>query len=125
MGATTQDRRETVQGLRGAFLIGAPVAILLASALGYLLAGRALAPVEAMRRRAAGITLEQSGERLPLPAADDEIRHLGETLNAMLDRIEESLAEHRALMQAIEARDAAGASALMLTHFRSGLAAAA
>lgn len=95
VGATTQDRRETLQGLRGAFLIGAPVAILLASALGYLLAGRALAPVEAMRRRAAGITLEQSGERLPLPAADDEIRHLGETLNAMLDRIEESLARER------------------------------
>ena len=43
------------------------VAILLASLLGYLLAGRALAPVESMRRRAAGITLERSGERLPLP----------------------------------------------------------
>jgi DNA-binding GntR family transcriptional regulator len=40
-------------------------------------------------------------------------------------RLEESLAEHRALMQAIEGRDAPGASALMRTHFLQGLAAAA
>jgi DNA-binding GntR family transcriptional regulator len=40
-------------------------------------------------------------------------------------RLQESLAEHRALMQAIEARDAPGASALMRTHFLQGLAAAA
>ena len=53
--------------------IGGPVAILLASLLGYLLAGRAMAPVESMRRRAAEITLERSGERLPLPRADDEL----------------------------------------------------
>lgn len=40
-------------------------------------------------------------------------------------RIEESLAEHRLLMQAIAARDGAGAAAHMQAHFRSGLAAAA
>jgi DNA-binding GntR family transcriptional regulator len=39
-------------------------------------------------------------------------------------RLAESLAEHRALMDAIEARDAAGASRLMHAHFRSGLDAA-
>ena len=40
-------------------------------------------------------------------------------------RIEESLAEHRALMQAIAAHDAACATALMRAHFERGLAAAA
>ena len=40
-------------------------------------------------------------------------------------RLEESLAEHRALMQAIAARDAAAAAALMHAHFESGLEAAA
>ena len=40
-------------------------------------------------------------------------------------RLAESLAEHRALMAAIEARDAAGASQLMREHFASGLEAAA
>jgi len=39
-------------------------------------------------------------------------------------RLSESLAEHRALMQAIEARDAASAGRLMQAHFASGLEAA-
>ncbi len=40
-------------------------------------------------------------------------------------RLAESLAEHRALMQAIESRDAMRARSLMQDHFSSGLAAAA
>ena len=40
-------------------------------------------------------------------------------------RLAESLAEHRALMQAIEAHDAEAASRLMREHFASGLQAAA
>jgi DNA-binding GntR family transcriptional regulator len=40
-------------------------------------------------------------------------------------RIDESLAEHRALMQAIAARDGAAAARLMRAHFDSGLGAAA
>jgi len=40
-------------------------------------------------------------------------------------RLAESLAEHRALMAAIERRDAAGAAALMREHFAQGLRAAA
>lgn len=40
-------------------------------------------------------------------------------------RIEESLAEHRALMAAIERRDPAAAAALMRSHFDNGLAATA
>jgi signal transduction histidine kinase len=94
-GASTQDRSETLAGLAGSFLIGAPIALLLACGLGYLLAGRALVPVEAMRRRAREITLERTGERLPLPRADDEIHQLGATLNEMLDRIEASLERER------------------------------
>ena len=39
-------------------------------------------------------------------------------------RLTESLAEHRALMSALEARDAPGAGALMRTHFDNGLQAA-
>lgn len=98
VGSSNGDREEALAGLAGAFAVGGPIALLLASGLGYLLAGRALAPVEAMRRRAAEITLERSGERLPLPKADDEIRHLGETLNTMLDRLEASLERERAFV---------------------------
>jgi two-component system, OmpR family, sensor kinase len=94
-GASTGDREEALEGIAGAFLIGAPLALVIASGLGYLLASRSLAPVQVMRRRADEITLERSGERLPLPRADDEIHRLGETLNRMLDRIEASLERQR------------------------------
>ncbi len=95
VGSSTDDGNETLAGLAHAFLIGAPLAIVLASGLGYLLAGRSLAPVEAMRRRAQEITAERSGERLPLPRAEDEIHHLGETLNLMLDRLEAGIRRER------------------------------
>ena len=39
-------------------------------------------------------------------------------------RIEESLAEHRAIMQALAARDANAAAERMREHFRNGLEAA-
>ncbi len=65
-GASTGDRGEALAGIAGAFLVGAPLALALAGVLGYLLATRALAPVESLRRRADAITLERSGERLPL-----------------------------------------------------------
>ena len=94
-GASTGDRTEALEGIAGAFAIGAPLALALAGALGYLLATRALAPVESLRRRADAITLERSGDRLPLPEAEDELRRLAETLNAMLDRIEASLERER------------------------------
>jgi signal transduction histidine kinase len=94
-GSSVGDRNEALAGIAGAFAIGAPLALLVASGLGYLLAARSLAPVEGMRSRASGITLERSGERLPLPTAEDEIHRLAETLNTMLDRIEASLERQR------------------------------
>jgi signal transduction histidine kinase len=94
-GVSTDDRAEALGGIAGAFAIGGPIAVLLASGLGYLLAARSLAPVEAITRRAGEITLARSGERLPLPRAEDEINRLATTLNAMLERIEESLERER------------------------------
>jgi signal transduction histidine kinase len=48
-----------------------------------------------MRRRASDVSLSRGGERLPLPAAHDEIRRLGETLNEMLDRLQRSFERER------------------------------
>jgi two-component system, OmpR family, sensor kinase len=94
-GASTEDRDAALESIATALAIGAPLALLLASALGYALAARALSPVTRMQTRAGQITLERSGERLPLPPARDELHDLGETLNAMLDRIEASLEHER------------------------------
>jgi two-component system OmpR family sensor kinase len=95
VGASLEDRNDALDNVITSFLIGGAVAVLLASGVGYLLARAGLSPVEAMRRRAAQISLARAGERLPLPAAKDEIRSLGETLNDMLARLQESFERER------------------------------
>lgn len=95
VGATKENRAETLSSLRTAFLIGGPIALLVAALGGYLLAGAALRPIEAMRRRAAEISASSLDERLPVPPADDEVARLGRTLNEMLARIEDGLARER------------------------------
>jgi two-component system, OmpR family, sensor kinase len=95
VGQSLDDRDETLSGLVTSFAVGGPIAVLLASVLGYLLATAGLRPVEAMRRRAGAVSLSRGSERLPLPAAHDEVRRLGETLNEMLDRLQRSFDRER------------------------------
>ena len=95
MGSSLDDRREALAGLATQFLIGGPVALLLASLAAYWAAGSALRPVEAMRRRAATISAGGPDERLPVSPANDELRRLGETLNEMLARLEVGIERER------------------------------
>ena len=95
VGASLEDREEALDGLLAQLLVVGPLALLLTSISGYFLAGAALGPVEAMRRRAADISSDRADQRLPLPQAKDEIRRLGETLNDMLGRLEAGLARER------------------------------
>jgi heavy metal sensor kinase len=95
VGATSEDRAETLSSLRTELLIIGPLALALTSLAGYLLAGLSLRPVESMRRRAEAISAETPGERLPVPETGDEIERLAETLNAMLSRLEEALQRER------------------------------
>ena len=95
VGQSLGDRDETLHGLLASFAIGGPVAVVIASLLGYGLATATLRPVDAMRRRASAVSLEGSGALLPLPAARDEIRDLGETLNEMLERLRASFEHER------------------------------
>jgi two-component system OmpR family sensor kinase len=95
VGATRANRTETLLSLRNAFLIGGPLALILASLAGYGLAGAALRPIESMRRRAADISASSLDDRLPVPPAGDEVSRLGETLNEMLTRIGDGLARER------------------------------
>jgi signal transduction histidine kinase len=95
VGQSLDDRDETLGNLVASFVIGGPAAVVLASLLGYALAAAGLRPVEAMRRRAQDVSLSRGGDRLPLPAARDEIRRLGETLNEMLDRLRRSFERER------------------------------
>jgi heavy metal sensor kinase len=95
VGASLEDHDETLDELLAQLLVVGPLALLLAAGVGYVVSAGALRPVEVMRRRAEDISSEGSGQRLPVPPAHDEIRRLGETLNAMLGRLEAGLERER------------------------------
>lgn len=95
VGTTLEVQIDTLAGFRSELLIAGPIALILASLTGYLLAGLSLRQVDAMRRHAAAISAETPGERLPVPPTGDELERLGQTLNAMLDRLEHALRRER------------------------------
>lgn len=95
VGTSLEAREDALETLLILLLIGGPVALALASLLGYGLATAALRPVESMRREAAAVSALEPGRRLSLPPADDEIRRLGVTLNEMLGGLELALDRER------------------------------
>ena len=95
VGASLNDRDGALQGLRRQLYVVGPLALLLASLLGYGIATAALRPVDAMRAEAAGISAADLGRRLPVPPARDEISRLADTLNAMLGRLQAALERER------------------------------
>jgi heavy metal sensor kinase len=98
VGTSLGGRDDAIASVGTLLLIGGPIALLLAALAGYGALTVALAPVESMRRRAAGIHHAASGARLPVPPTDDEIARLGETLNEMLARLEDAFARERAFV---------------------------
>ena len=98
VGASLTERNHTLTLLSDLLFVGGPALLILTCLAGYVLAARALAPVEKMSVQAATISGSPAGDRLPIPEARDEIRRLGDTLNALLDRVEEALARERAFV---------------------------
>ena len=72
-----------------------PLSLLLAGGIGYMLARRALAPAERIRRDTDEITAERLDQRLQVPNPGDELGRLAQTINAMIARLERSFAEVR------------------------------
>jgi two-component system heavy metal sensor histidine kinase CusS len=66
------------------------IAVALAGLLGWIAVGRGLAPLQAIRQGAAGVTANRLDYRLALEAVPVELADLAGTLNDMLARLEES-----------------------------------
>lgn len=95
VAAPLTERDQALDSLSRLLLIGGPIALLLASLAAYGVATAALRPVEEMRRGAERISGDDPSARLPVPGADDEIADLGETLNELLERLDESIRRER------------------------------
>jgi two-component system, OmpR family, sensor kinase len=97
-GATLSDRQEALDGLLAELAIGAPLALVVTSYAGWVVAGLALRPVERIRAEAAAISASEPERRLPVPPGNDELARLASTLNVMLDRLQEALSRERRIV---------------------------
>jgi signal transduction histidine kinase len=69
--------------------------LVVAAAIGWVVAGRVLAPLKRITGTAQRMSEEHLAERIPVTGPDDELRELGETLNSMLDRLADSFDTQR------------------------------
>jgi len=88
IGHPMEEEIETLDAFRGYMLWFAPLLLLGASAGGYWLSRRALAPVDALTRTARTISGHNLSSRLEQLHTGDELQRLSDTLNEMLGRIE-------------------------------------
>ena len=88
IGHPLHEEVETLDRFRQYLLWFAPLLLLGASAVGYWLSRRALAPVDTLARTARTISGHNLSSRLEKLNTGDELQRLSDTLNEMLARIE-------------------------------------
>ncbi|RPF28026.1 signal transduction histidine kinase [Georgenia muralis] len=79
---------DSVQAVTALVAVGYPILLVVVGAATSWFVGRSLRPVEAIRAKVAGIGGRELTERVPVPAARDEVARLAVTMNQMLDRLE-------------------------------------
>lgn len=94
-GASRSGVDEDLRNLLLALAVAAPIVLVAAAGGGYLLAGRALAPVAEITKMASVIGAADLHARIDLPLPDDELGRLASTFNEMLSRIEDAFERQR------------------------------
>jgi signal transduction histidine kinase len=93
--AVNYETQQTVKHYSLAMLGGLFVASL---GIGWVLSGRALRPVSAIARTAAEIQATDLSRRIRLSGPQDEMRYLADTIDSMLDRLDEAFQAQRQLI---------------------------
>jgi two-component system OmpR family sensor kinase len=86
---------ESVNGLRNLLLLMVPIILMLCVGGGYLLAGRALRPIELVTAELDAIGPTSLSSRLPVPPVADEVARLTTEINSLLERLEQAAATER------------------------------
>jgi heavy metal sensor kinase len=89
-GRNLADERAKLQRFFHTMLGTGGLALFLALAGGWLLAGRALSPIDKMSRAAAAISADNLSQRIDVAQAKSELGRLAGVLNATFDRLEEA-----------------------------------
>jgi signal transduction histidine kinase len=93
--ARAQLRTQTLHRLLLYYVIALVAMTIVAVASGYLLAGRALAPLRRITATARRVSGRNLGERIDLHGPGDELRQLADTFDGMLVRLDSAFASQR------------------------------
>lgn len=90
VAASLEEVADSTGALLPPLLVGVPLVLLLVGGTTWLVATRALAPVERIRREVEQITGDRLDRRVPEPPSRDEVHRLARTMNQMLGRLQRS-----------------------------------
>jgi signal transduction histidine kinase len=93
--ASTEGIERDVLLLANSLALAVPIIVLLSFAVGYVLAGRALAPVDDLRRAISAISPSDLSMRVPAGSEPDEIGQLAAAFNTVLARLEGAQKQNR------------------------------
>lgn len=94
-GRSLDEVSDSTEAVTGLLAVAAPVLLVLVGVTTWVVVGRALAPVEAIRSEVDEISTSELHRRVPVPGADDEVARLAGTMNRMLERLEDGQARQR------------------------------
>ncbi len=110
------DVNDSVAALSRGLWVFVPITTALLALAVWILVGRVLRPVEAIRRQVSDIRATTLDRRVPEPQTHDEIARLAKTMNEMLDRIEKASMQQQQFVD-----DASHELRTPLTRIRSEL----
>ena len=90
VGRPLVDVLDSTRFVTRVLLVGLPLMLVVVGGVTWIVAGRVLAPVAAIRREVDEISAAELQRRVPAPRGKDEIGRLAATMNRMLDRLQRS-----------------------------------
>ena len=95
VGASLEPVDDSVRELAVTLATGAPLLLLIVAALTWVVVGRALRPVDAIRAEVERIGERELHRRVPEPPSRDEVGRLARTMNRMLERLDRAAGRER------------------------------
>ena len=89
---------ESVDAVRRILVLGLPLLLVFVGLTTWVVVGRTLRPVEAIRAQVADFSSRDLSRRVPVPNIDDEVGRLATTMNVMLDRLQRFAERQRAFV---------------------------